>query len=194
MLGNEPLSKWSLVTNSQSKLWGDMLMKCQSCHFISSNYRLACRPFNDHLQLCLQCIRGSAKSLSPAFTLSKSAHACLHYHELAQTLISTCKKKKRYTKTQKYTHTPPTPYSLYSFPKNPHFLFICRVQNKPTHWAGFSRPANQNLNRTFVITIALYLSISLRTFKTIPSCPCLYFCNHFRSRAHEIFHYKSRMR
>lgn len=62
MLGNEPLSKWSLVTNSQSKLWGCMLMKCQNCHFISSNYRLACRPFNDHLLLCLQCIRESIKS------------------------------------------------------------------------------------------------------------------------------------
>lgn len=62
VLGNEPLSKWSLVTNSQSRLWGRMLIKYQNCHFIASNYRLACRPFNDQLQLCLQCIRESVKS------------------------------------------------------------------------------------------------------------------------------------
>lgn len=79
MLGNEPLSKWSLVTNSQSKLWGCMLMTCQNCHFISSNYRLACRPFNDHLQLCLQCIRESIKS-----HFSK-ARTRLCYPEPAQT-------------------------------------------------------------------------------------------------------------
>lgn len=117
MLGNEPLSKWSLVTNSQSKLWGDMLMKCQSCHFISSNYRLACRPFNDHLQLCLQCIRGSTKSLSLAFTLSKNTHACLHYHELAQTLIGTYKKN---IDTQIHRNKPPPPTNpvfLYFLPK-----------------------------------------------------------------------------
>lgn len=162
-------------------------MKCQSCHFISSNYRLACRPFNDHLQLCLQCIRGSTKSLSLAFTLSKNTHACLHYHELAQTLIGTYKKKKQ---IHKYTEISPLPsqtqYSFIFFQK-PHFLFICNVQNKPTHWAASSRPANQNLNRTFVITIALYLSISLCTFKTISFCPCLYFYNHFRSNAQKFF-------
>lgn len=53
MFGNEPVSKLSLVTNPQSALWGDMVMKCQSCHFLSCNYRLACRPFNDHLQYSL---------------------------------------------------------------------------------------------------------------------------------------------
>lgn len=79
MLGNEPLSKWSLVTNSQSKLWARMLMKCQNCHFISSNYRLACRPSNDHLQLCLQCIRESIKS-----HFSKE-HTRVRYRQPAQT-------------------------------------------------------------------------------------------------------------
>lgn len=67
------------------------------------------------------------------------------------------------------------------------FLFICNVQNKTTHWAGFTRPANQKLNRTFVITIALYLSIIQNTFKTIPSHSCLCFCNHFRSNAQKCF-------
>lgn len=65
----------------KAKLWGDMLMKCQSCHFICSNYRLACRPFNDHLQHSLQCIRGSTKSLPLWHSLYLKTHACLHYRE-----------------------------------------------------------------------------------------------------------------
>lgn len=185
MLGNEPLSKWSLVTNSQSKLWGGMLMKCQSCHFISSNYRLACRPFNDHLQRCLQCIRGSTKSLSLslslslAFTLSKNTHThtCLHYRELAQTLTGTQKSTHWYASTHIF---------LYSLPK-PLTSCLSAMCKTRTHWAGFSWPANQRLNRAFVITIALYLSITLHTFKTIPSHPCLYLCNHFRSNAQKFF-------
>lgn len=116
MLGNEPLSKWSLVTNSQSKLWGGMLMKCQSCHFISSNYRLACRPFNDHLQHCLQCIRGSTKSL-PAFHFIEER---THTHTHAYIIMKLHKHRN--------THSPPhTPLFL---SQTPHFLFICDVQNK----------------------------------------------------------------
>lgn len=150
MLGNEPLSKWSLVTNSQSKLWGGMLMKCQSCHFISSNYRLACRPFNDHLQRCLQCIRGSTKSPSLA------GFHFIWEHTPSLTLSWTCTNSKKHTET----HTPQPHIPLFSS-QTPHFLFICNVQKTRTHWAAFSWPANQKLNRTFVITIALYLSITL---------------------------------
>lgn len=135
MLGNEPLSKWSLETNSQRKLWGDMLMKCQSCHFICSNYRLACRPFNDHLQHSLQCIRDSTKSLPLWLSLYLRTHTCLHY----------------------YQHTLP-PHIFHCTPPI-RALFICKAQNKTTHWAAFSWPVNQKLSRTFVITIVLYLSI-----------------------------------
>lgn len=182
MLGNEPLSKWSLVTNSQSKLWGGMLMKCQSCHFISSNYRLACRPFNDHLQLCLQCIRGSTKSLS----LSGFHFIWEHTHTftLSWTCTNTDWHKHRHANTQK--HTLPATYSSILFPK-PLTSCLSAMCKTRTHWAGFSWPANQRLNGTFVITIALYLSITLHTFKTIPSHPCLHFCNHFRSNAQKCF-------
>lgn len=63
-----------------------MLMKCQSCHFISSNYRLACRPFTDHLQRCLQCITGSLKSHFVATNALKGTrkHAACGF--LSQTL------------------------------------------------------------------------------------------------------------
>lgn len=92
-------------------------MKCQSCHFISSNYRLACRPFNDHLQRCLQCIKGSTKSLTLSLSgfhfILKHTHTRLHYHELAQTLIGI---QKVCAHTQKYT-LPPHTVPLYSLPK-----------------------------------------------------------------------------
>lgn len=107
-------------------------MKCQSCHFISSNYRLACRPFNDHLQHCLQCIRRSTKSLSRvSFFLRTHTYTLshIHYHELAQTLIGTqkvhaCKHTLIHERPEIYT---PTTYSCIIFPN---FLFICNVQNK----------------------------------------------------------------
>lgn len=131
----------------------------------------------------------ASSALEGVQNLSRWLSLYLRTHTLAYIIMSLHKhwlahiKKNRYTNTQKWAPSPPqTPYSFIFFQK-PHFLFICNVQNKPTHWAGSSRPANQNLNRTFVITIALYLSISLCTFKTIPFCPCLYFYNHFRSNA-----------
>lgn len=168
-------------------------MKCQSCHFISSNYRLACRPFNDHLQRSLQCIRGSTKSLSHslAFTLSKNTHTLAYIIMNLQTtnsqiLIGT-QKNCTHTLIYKHTqvHTANTYYSILF--QTSHFLFICNVQNKTTHRASFTWPANQKLNRTFVITIALYLSIMLHTFKTIPFHPCLYFCNHIWFNAQKYF-------
>lgn len=79
MFGNEPLSKLSLVTNLQSALLEDMLVKCQCCHSLSCNYRLACRPFNDHLQYNLQCI---SVSLNCAHTLAQT------HTELVLTLLS----------------------------------------------------------------------------------------------------------
>ncbi len=111
-------------------------MKCQSCHFISSNYRLACRPFNDHLQRCLQCIRGSTKSSLSlcGFTLSKNTHARalaqtrLHYHELPQTPIS----------TQTQAHVP-----LFS-PQTPSLLvYLRRAKQELIEPPSLSRPANQ---------------------------------------------------
>lgn len=176
MLGNEPLSKWSLVTNLQSKLWGGMLMKCQSCHFISSNYRLACRPFNDHLQRCLQCIRGRTKSLSAFHFIEENTHT--HAYIIMNL--------HKHADTQTHKYTLPTTYSSILIQK-PLISCLSAMCKTRTHWAGFSWPANQRLNRTFVITIALYLSIRLRTFKTIPSHPCLSFCNHFRSNAQNFF-------
>lgn len=83
MFGNEPLSKLSLVTNPQSALLEDMLVKCQCCHSLSCNYRLACRPFNDHLQYNLQCI---SVSLNCAHTLARK-HTPTHT-ELVLTLLS----------------------------------------------------------------------------------------------------------
>lgn len=128
MLGNEPLSKWSLVTNSQSKLWGGMLMKCQSCHFISSNYRLACRPFNDHLQRSLQCIRGVQNlSLSLPFTLSKNTLAYiimnLHKHRLGKRYTHT----HWYTNTQKYT-LPPHITLFFSKPLTSCLFAMCKTR------------------------------------------------------------------
>lgn len=85
MFGNEPLSKLSLVTNPQSALLEDMLVKCQCCHSLSCNYRLACRPFNDHLQYNLQCI---SVSLNCAHThLHANTHPPSHT-ELILTLLS----------------------------------------------------------------------------------------------------------
>lgn len=88
--------------------------------------------------------------------------------------------KQADTQTEKYTLS--TTYSSILIPK-PLISCLSAMCKTRTHWAGFSWPANQRLNRTFVITIALYLSIRLRTFKTIPSHPCLSLCNHFRSNA-----------
>lgn len=63
-----------------------MLMKCQSCRFISSNYRLACRPFTDHLQRCLQCIMGSLKSHFVATSALKGTRKHATCGFLSQTL------------------------------------------------------------------------------------------------------------
>lgn len=126
MLGNEPLSKWSLVTNSQSKLWGRMLMKCQNCHFISSNYRLACRPFNDHLQLCLQCIR-ERESIKSHFS---EEHTRLRYREPAQTC-----------------------HVRILIPNLWFLVYLCKTG---TYSGSFSSPANQRLSRTCAITTALH--------------------------------------
>lgn len=85
MFGNEPLSKLSLVTNPQSALLEDMLVKCQCCHSLSCNYRLACRPFNDHLQYNLQCI---SVSLNCAHTHTRARKHTPTHTELVLTLLS----------------------------------------------------------------------------------------------------------
>lgn len=89
MFGNEPLSKLSLVTNPQSVLLEDMLVKCQCCHSLSCNYRLACRPFNDHLQYNLQCISVSLNCTHSRTHTRMQTHTHPPTHtELVLTLLS----------------------------------------------------------------------------------------------------------